>query len=123
MVKSEKVGDGEGKIVSTYKEGAGFDASWTVVHAASVEDWFSITNDPRFRELLDLQKKIAGYFRGGATAAPTQRAGQPAGAMQAPADAGDPPGPGWVYKTGSKNGKVWKAWMPPQGSNESPKWL
>lgn len=66
VVKSTAVADGEGKIVSTYKEGAGFDSSWTVVHAASVDDWFAIHEHPRFKELLDRQKKIGSYFRGGA---------------------------------------------------------
>lgn len=64
VVKSEAVGVGDGKIVSTYKEGAGYDASWTVVHAASVDDWFAIHNDPRFPSLLEKQKKVASYFRG-----------------------------------------------------------
>mgnify|MGYP003514862100 FL=1 len=63
VIKSEAVGDGEGKIVSTYKEGAGYDASWTVVHAASVDDWFLIHENPRFPELLAKQKKVAAYFR------------------------------------------------------------
>ena len=64
VVKSQAVGSGEGKIVSTYKEGAGYDASWTVVHAASVDDWFAIHEDPRFPSLLEKQKKVASYFRG-----------------------------------------------------------
>jgi len=63
VIKSEAVGGGEGKIVSTYKEGAGYDASWTVVHANSVDDWFAIHEDPRFPELLAKQKKVAAYFR------------------------------------------------------------
>ena len=64
VIKSEAVGAGEGKIVSTYKEGAGYDASWTVVHAASVDDWFAIHEDPRFPALLEKQKKVASFFRG-----------------------------------------------------------
>ena len=85
VVKSEAVGDGEGKIVSTYKEGAGFDASWTVVHAASVEDWFAIHEHPRFPELLAKQKKVAAYFRvgdGGSAQRPAQPAGQQSRAPQ-----------------------------------------
>lgn len=74
VVKSKAVGEGEGKIVSTYKEGAGYDASWTVVHAASVEDWFEIHDHPRFKELLDKQKKVAAYMRGGS--APVVQQGQ-----------------------------------------------
>jgi hypothetical protein len=89
VIKSDAVGAGEGKIVSTYKEGAGYDASWTVVHAASVDDWFSIHEHPRFKELLDRQKKVAQYMRGGANgrndsnaSAPSSRA--PQGAQEAP---------------------------------------
>ena len=88
VIKSEAVGDGEGKIVSTYKEGAGYDASWTVVHAASVDDWFLIHENPRFPELLAKQKKVAAYFRVG-NSAPTAGATAPVGgtpqqATQAP---------------------------------------
>lgn len=89
VIKSPAVGSGEGKIVSTYKEGAGYDASWTVVHAANVDDWFEIHDNPRFKELLDKQKKVAAYFRAGnapaaAAAAAPQGGGAPAGAQQAP---------------------------------------
>lgn len=76
VVKSAAVAHGEGKIVSTYKEGAGYDASWTVVHAANVDDWFAIHDDPRFKELLEKQKKVAAYFRD-KPAAPAQQASQP----------------------------------------------
>lgn len=87
VIKSEAVGSGEGKIVSTYKEGAGYDASWTVVHAESVDDWFGIHEHPRFKELLDRQKKVAGYFRDKpavATQAAPAYGAPPQGATQAP---------------------------------------
>ena len=114
----------DSKIVLTFKEGAGFDASWTVVHADTVADGLAVLKDPEFKDLLDQAKKVAGYFRGGETAAATAapRAASPGSAP--PAEAGDPPGPGWTYKSGvGKNGKVWKAWMPPRGSDEQPVWL
>ena len=117
VVKSEAVGDGEGKIVSTYKEGAGFDSSWTVVHAASVEDWFAIHDNPRFKELLEKQKKVAAFFRGGAPAAAAARpAGTPQQAQEAPSWAPEKPYADFVYKTGvsKKSGSTWHAWMPPQ---------
>ena len=69
VIKTGAVGEGEGKIVLTYKEGAGFDSSWTVVHAASVADALSILADPGFKALLDKSKNVAAYFRGGATQA------------------------------------------------------
>lgn len=91
VIKSEAVGEGEGKIVSTYKEGAGFDSSWTVVHAASVDDWFAIHEHPRFKEMIDRQKKIAAYMRGGAAPSagnpPQQRA-----AGSTPQQAAEAPG-------------------------------
>lgn len=91
VIKSEAVGEGEGKIVSTYKEGAGFDSSWTVVHAASVDDWFAIHEHPRFKEMIDRQKKIAAYMRGGSAPSagnpPQQRA-----AGSTPQQAAEAPG-------------------------------
>lgn len=119
VVKTAAVGDGEGKIVLTYKEGAGFDSSWTVVHANSVEDAKAILKDPEFKELLDLSKKAAAYFRGGSTpsapAAPTQpRSNVPAAAQSAPdGDSRQCKHGEMVYRTGSKNGRTWKAFMCP----------
>lgn len=119
VVKTAAVGDGEGKIVMTYKEGAGFDSSWTVVHANSVEDAKAILKDPEFKELLDLSKKAAAYFRGGSTpsapAAPAQaRSNAPAAAQSAPdGDSRQCKHGEMVYRTGSKNGRTWKAFMCP----------
>ncbi len=87
VIKSAAVGDGEGKIVSTYKEGAGYDASWTVVHAASVADWFAIHEDPRFPDLLTKQKKVAAFFRGGGTPVQPQQNGASSGAPAASQEA------------------------------------
>lgn len=81
-----KVGDGEGKIVLTFKEGAGYDASWTVVHASTVAEANAILSDPEFKALLDRSKKVASYYRGGST--PPQQAaaqpGTPPGSQEAP---------------------------------------
>ncbi|SIE08801.1 hypothetical protein [Mycobacteroides abscessus] len=111
--------NGEGKIVLTYKEGAGFDASWTVVHANSVEDAKAILKDPEFKELLDLSKKAAAYFRGGSTpsapAAPAPaRSNAPAAAQSAPGgDTRQCKHGEMQYKTGSKNGRTWKGFFCP----------
>ncbi|SKR73012.1 hypothetical protein [Mycobacteroides abscessus] len=119
VVKTAAVGEGEGKIVMTYKEGAGFDSSWTVVHANSVEDAKSILKDPEFKELLDLSKRVAAYFRGGSTssapAAPAQaRSNAPAAAQAAPdGDSRQCKHGEMVYKTGSKNGRTWKGFFCP----------
>lgn len=87
VIKSTSV-VGDGKIVSTYKEGAGYDASWTVVHASSVDDWFAIHEDPRFPELLAKQKKVAAYFRvkpeGAATAVQAAPGAAPQQSQEAP---------------------------------------
>ncbi|SIJ94423.1 Uncharacterised protein [Mycobacteroides abscessus subsp. abscessus] len=119
VVKTAAVGDGEGKIVLTYKEGAGFDSSWTVVHANSVEDAKAILKDPEFKELLDLSKKAAVYFRGGSTptapAAPAQpRSNAPLPAQSAPGgDTRQCKHGEMQYKTGSKNGRTWKGFFCP----------
>ncbi|QSN49021.1 hypothetical protein [Mycobacteroides abscessus] len=119
VVKTAAVGEGEGKIVMTYKEGAGFDSSWTVVHANSVEDAKSILKDPEFKELLDLSKRVAAYFRGGSTssapAAPAQaRSNAPAAAQSAPGgDTRQCKHGEMQYKTGSKNGRTWKGFFCP----------
>ncbi|WP_100443882.1 hypothetical protein [Mycobacteroides abscessus] len=118
VVKTAAVGDGEGKIVMTYKEGAGFDSSWTVVHANSVEDAKSILKDPEFKELLDLSKRVAAYFRGGSTPAaapPAQaRSNAPAAAQSAPGgDTRQCKHGEMQYKTGSKNGRTWKGFFCP----------
>lgn len=133
VVKTAAVGDGEGKIVLTYKEGPGFDSSWTVVHANSVEDAKAILKDPEFKELLDLSKKAAAYFRGGSTpsapAAPAQaRSNAPAGAQSAPNNETRQCKHGaMTYKTGSKGGRTWKAFMcpTPKGAPDQcdPQWI
>lgn len=122
-----KPADGsEGKIVLTFKEGAGFDSSWTVVHANSVSEGLSILNDPEFKSLLDQSKKVATYYRGGSAAGgASSGGGAPARpGNEAPAGVAPAPGPDWTFKTGvGKNGKPWKAWMPPRGSDAQPVWL
>lgn len=132
VVKTAAVGDGEGKIVMTYKEGAGFDSSWTVVHANSVEDAKAILKDPGFKELLDLSKKAAAYFRGGSTSAPAATAqpqsNVPAGAQSAPNNETRSCKHGaMTYKTGSKGGRTWKAFMcpTPKGAPDQcdPQWI
>ena len=126
-VKAASVTGDEGKIVLTFKEGAGFDSSWVVVHANNVGEARGILSDPAFKELLDQSKKAAGYYRGGSASGGGRPAqgGKPAGATEAPANAPAAPGPDWQYKTGlKKDGKgTWQAWMPPRGSDEKPVWF
>jgi len=124
VVKSASVGGDEGKIVLTFKEGAGFDSSWTVVHANNVSEANEILSDPAFKELLDRSKKVAAYFRGGAAAKPASGGGgggngRPAGATEPPSWFPPSPGDGWQYKTGlKKDGSgTYHAWAPPRGSD------
>jgi hypothetical protein len=123
-VKAPSVGTDEGKIVLTFKEGAGFDASWTVIHANNVSEAKAILSDPEFKELLDQSKKVATYFRGGSTPAAPARAagggnGRPGGATQPPDWFPPAPGEGWEYKSAMKKdgSGMYHAWAPPRGSD------
>lgn len=118
------VARGEGKIVMTFKEGTGFESTWNVVHADSVADARAILVDPAFKELLELQRHGAAFFRGGSAvssggAPAAQRESAPSGALQPPPGSPASPGPGWGYKTGSKNGRVWHGWFPPYAQKDS----
>lgn len=116
--------DREGVTV-TLKGGAGFDAPWIVIHAGDISDAYeqlSGDNASVLAKLMDRTRHAASHFTslgGSVAAAPAARPGQ-----EAPAGLPEPPGPDWTYKTGvGKNGKTWKAYMPPRGSSESPVWL
>jgi hypothetical protein len=122
--KKEGGGDREGVTV-TLKGGAGFDAPWIVIHAGDVTDAYeqlSGDNAAVLSKLMDRTRNAASHFvslGGATTSTPAVRPGQ-----EVPASVGEAPGPDWTYKTGvGKNGKTWKAWMPPRGSSESPVWL
>lgn len=119
----------DGKVVTTFKEAAGFDASWIVIHADSVDETIDILSDrEKMETLMNMVKGAALVFRGGAVSAGQQRGGgskqgQPEGSKKPPA--GTPPAPDdtYEYRTGSKNGNAWHAWMPPKGSNKEVVWL
>lgn len=118
--------NGEGKIVLTYKEGAGFDSSWTVVHANSVEDAKAILKDPEFKELLDLSKKAAAYFRGGSTptapAAAQPLSNVPAGAQSAPGGETRQCRHGEMkFISKSTNGRAWSGFFCPQPKDSTDK--
>lgn len=117
----------EGKIVLTFKEGAGFDSSWVVVHANTVGEARETLLDPEFKELLEQSRKVASFYRGGSGPSGGGRpaTGQPKAATEPPPGAPPAPGPDWQYKSGlKKDGKgMWQAWMPPRGSDEKPVWF
>lgn len=114
------------KVTATLKGGSGFDAPWIVIHGNTPAEVLSILEDTETKALLEQTQKVGQFFAGMAkpSAAPAQASrggGAPAGAQAPPAGAPESPGPGWVFKSGvSKAGKPWKAWMPPQGSDEKP---
>jgi hypothetical protein len=120
------VGPSEGKVVLTFKGGTSFDAPWIVIHAASLQDAYNqVTHDNavKLSDLMDRVQVAGQYFAGkGKSSAPAQqRQAAPAGAQSAPAGAPPAPGPDWTFKSGvSKQGKPWKGWMPPRGSDERP---
>lgn len=134
-VVTNVVPQSEGKIVLTFKEAAGFDASWVVVHAGSVAEANEILDDiAGFKALLDKTKNVATVFRGGAPSKGGNgggggnrggggRGGAPKGAKQPPP--GTPPAPDDTYEYGSgvKNGDPWHAWFPPKGSGKEVVWL
>lgn len=119
--------DSEGKLVVTLKGGAGFDAPWLVYHATSVDDALALFADPgKLANLMERVQKAGAFFTGLAPAKAAQSGGGAPARPGSEPPAGVPaaPGPDWTYKTGvGKNGKTWKAWMPPRGSDEKPVWL
>lgn len=116
------------EIVMTFKEGSGFDATWNVVHASTVEEADTLL-DEKFAALLTKQKRVAEFFRGGPVAA--ARGGNTSGASAPPQGATEAPSwapakhqPDAVYKTGvSKAGKTWHAWMAPEKGGYDPKFF
>lgn len=121
---------GTGEVVLTFKEGAGFDASWIVIHAESVHDANSILEDhDALKKLMTTTKNVAAHFRGGGVSAGGQRGGggggnnKPAGATQAPPGCPPAPDASYEYKAGVGAKGPWHAWMPPKGSGKEVMWL
>ena len=65
VAKSEQEEEGPVELVITFKEGPGYEQTWHVVHAPSVQKANEILSDPEFKELLARQKKINQWFRSG----------------------------------------------------------
>ncbi|AVR76628.1 hypothetical protein SEA_COOG_42 [Mycobacterium phage Coog] len=122
----------EGKVVLTFKEAAGFDASWIVIHANSVQEANDILDDHvALQALMTKTKKVAEFYRGGAPSSGGNggggggggRKGRPAAAKQPPP--GTPPAPdsSYEYRSGTKNGRFWHGWFPPENSGKGVVWL
>lgn len=125
------VGEG-GKADITLKGGAGYDVPWIPLGFPSIDAAHAALTDPetqrKLAELMDVVAKANALFNSKVAAVQPpkgNKGGAPARpGAEAPAGTPEAPGPGWTYKTGvGKNGKTWKAWMPPRGSDESPVWL
>jgi hypothetical protein len=120
--------NGREGVTITLKGGAGFDAPWIVIHATDIQDahdTVSGENATLLAKLMERTRHAASHFTSLGGPTPNPGGGAPARpGQEAPADVGEAPGPDWTYKTGvGKNGKTWRAWMPPRGSSDSPVWL
>lgn len=119
---------GKEGVTITLKGGAGFDAPWIVIHATDVQDahdTVSGENATLLAKLMERVRHAASHFTSLGGPVTTPGGGAPARpGNEAPEGVADAPGPDWTYKTGvGKNGKTWRAWMPPRGSSENPVWL
>lgn len=125
----------DNKVVVTLKGGASFSDPWIVIHANSVED-ADAQMDAKLAALMEKTQKAAAKFVG---LAPTQgghnsaaqaqvSSNVPAGAQSAPNNETRVCKHGQMkYKTGSGNGKPWKAFMcpTPKGTPDQcqPQWV
>jgi hypothetical protein len=138
------------KIGFTLKAAAGYDAEWLTptVYGSTAEETAQRGKDllmaMKAVGLIEFTAQAAEFTRGqflgagGAKQAPAPAA-QPSfnpasGQVQyggqapaaAPAGGSDRPAhipAHFTYKEGNKNGKAWKGWFPPRGSNEAPIWV
>lgn len=122
----------DNKVVVTLKGGASFSDPWIVIHANSVEDADS-QMDAKLAALMEKTQKVAKKFvelGGGSapTAAPAPTSNVPAGAQSAPNNETRQCKHGaMTYKTGSKGGRTWRAFMcpTPKGAPDQcePEWI
>jgi hypothetical protein len=91
-VKPVIVGTDEGKLTLTFKGAGGYGDRWIVAHVANPTEGLSLLNDPAFKELMDLSKRIAAYDgapqgnppQAQAGSPPAQRSNAPQAAQEAP---------------------------------------
>jgi len=129
------------KIGFTLKAAHGYEAEWLTptVFGSTAEETAQRGKDlllaMKSIGLIEFTAQAAQFTRGqylGDGNKPAAPAAQPSfqnGQVQysQPAPAG-PSRPNdvpshYTYKEGQKNGKTWKGWFPPKGSNESPVWV
>ncbi|KZM68868.1 hypothetical protein [Nocardia terpenica] len=129
-VKAERpVAAGDGKVVLTFKGGAGYDAPWVVIHAADLADAYDQVSGENSTLLASLMKEVqAGgqFFSSLGSSAPKGGSGGGGGQRQQRAPQESAPGGQsrqcshgeMVFKSGvGKNGKPWKAFMCPAPRN------
>lgn len=133
-VKPVVVSGGEGKITLTFKGAGGYGDRWIVAHVANPAEGLELLNDPKFKELLDLSKRIATYD--GAGSAPAQGGGGGGGQSQSRAPQAAQEAPGgekqfcqhgeMVYKSGiaKSSGKPYALFSctAPRGEQCDAKW-
>lgn len=117
----------------TLKGGGGFDVPWIPLEFGTIDEAHAALTNPdtqrKLAELMDVVAKANALFINKVNSVSPPKSSPSGGAparpgQEAPAGTPEAPGPGWTYKSGTgKNGKPWKAWMPPRGSDESPVWL
>jgi hypothetical protein len=124
----------EGKIVTTIKYGAGFDAPWTVIHSDTPEEALATLNSPTTRALIEQTAKVAKYSKGldSGTAPAGQRSGNGGGGQHQ--QQSTPPGVEakncahgeMTYRTGTSQKGPWKAYFCPAPNKEDqckPIWM
>ncbi|AWY03866.1 hypothetical protein SEA_NEDARYA_49 [Gordonia phage Nedarya] len=91
VTKDRPAASSDGKVVLTFKGGAGFEAPWVVIHADGLDEASSFVNEDagKLAELMTRVQKAAQHFAGQAPAKPAgggggSRGGAPQAAQEAP---------------------------------------
>ena len=110
----------DGKISITLKGGKGYDAPWIVVSGDTVVEVEQAMLELGESRLIELTTLGAKALQGAVGESPAPSAGGSLVAGDRPAGVGAD----WTLREGTgKNGKPWKGWFPPRGSNEKPVWV
>lgn len=98
-------GEGEGKVVVTFKGGTGFDAPWIVIHAEDASDALGQL-DGKLAELMQKTAQVAKYFHG------------QLGGARPPQGGGQSNGGGGYQQSGGQPGRPDNANQAPNGQGE-----
>ena len=125
------------KIGLTLKAGAGYDAEWITptIYGATADEvaqrTVELINALKQHGVIELTSKAAAYTREQHQGGQNAPAGKPSfrnGRVQYEQSSGperpDNVPADYTYREGTgKNGKPYKGWFPPRGSNGSPIWI